>query len=212
MWKRLIAILAASASLRCGSEMIDGCNDPLHRVNPSCLSLSCAPAVFDLECHVRRESCGFYCDPPGPLGDVTKNAKWVSSNPSVADFVAPGDLKIFAAGRVTVHAEYGFDQSIENAYDVSTTAAPEPIVRLVVTVQSAVSTGPVADARIDLVPDRGIAQTCNTDATGICKFSTWIATLQLHVSKVGFEPADVVVHQKAPPSQSLQATVWLTPQ
>ena len=190
-----IATLMASA---CGSPTADTCvngRDQLGRGPTVVLTTQCSPVGSDLTC-VGKVDQGGYCANTSP---ITGKTQWISLEPEVATFENPsatvGVLRVLTAGVVELNFTFGgYGPSLPTAFAVATGAAPERMLMLnVVAYANSVSaTSPrVSGAALDVRPDRGPEQSCQTSQSGACNFWVLSGNVQISARKDGYAPAQV---------------------
>jgi hypothetical protein len=188
----------ASSALACRSPTSPGeCHngqDGYGRGPTPNVSVRCASVGSDVQCQSTLTESG-YCAAPGSR-DVTAMSQWISSNPTVAAFTAPGLLKVLAPGEVALSATYGFQSTSDLAFRVAPGAVPEQLVHLLVTVEDAsIPNRRIANASIEVSPERGPGQSCSSSSAGSCFFWVFPTTVRVRASTVGYQPADAT----APP-------------
>lgn len=169
--------------------------------SPSVLEVSCSPVGSDLQCSAvatnRNELyiCKLVND------TVTDQATWTSSNPSIAVVASSGFLKVLAAGQVEITAQF---QTLQGGggsmYSVAPGTPAEQLVNFTVTVQDSVTRAAIPDVRIDVVPERGAAQTCYTGQSGTCIPNLWLLSglVEIRATKSGYLPLDQTMPLIAP--------------
>jgi len=174
----------------CGSPLAPGqCRDPEGRGPIPFLSFSCAPSGFDLRCVATLAETG-YCATPGTR-DVTAMAQWTSSNSSVASFASPGLLRVLIPGEVEIMVAYGYQTAFSRDFTVAPGATAEEMVHLLVIVEDAtVPNKRIADASIDVMPERGPAQHCQSSSTGACFFWVFPTAVRVRANKLGYQPSE----------------------
>jgi hypothetical protein len=192
--------LALVWQLACGSPLAPGeCrngHDGQGRGPITSLSMACAPTGSDLRCAATLGETG-YCATPDKR-DVTSLAAWSSSNPSVGMFTAPGVLRAIAPGEVEVAATYNFNTAFSRDFTLAPAAPPEEMVHLLVIVEDATVPGKrIADATIEVTPERGPTQRCQSSSTGACFFWVFPTTVHARASRTGYQPAEA---SSAPPN------------
>src|SRR5712691_6723381 len=71
--------------------------------------LECTPIVSDVQCRLERRESG-YCARAAPE-DVTAQATWTASDPTVAAVTTPGRFTPLADGLLEIHARSGFQSA-----------------------------------------------------------------------------------------------------
>jgi hypothetical protein len=193
-WVALVLLTAGC------SPSSPSCTDQFGRGSsqPDRLVVTCLPTGSDLQCSsVATNTPGLYVYCPVSL-QVTDVTTWVSSNPTVASFAQgglPGYLKVLVGGQVQLTASYGFLSFATNAYAVAPGVAPERMVSFSVIVQDSVTSARVPGVQVDLSPDRGLPQTCQTGEFGSCLPSLWVLPGNVHIrlTKAGYQTGDTSV-------------------
>jgi hypothetical protein len=151
--------------------------------------MRCTTVGSDVQCQSSLSETG-YCATPGSR-DITAVSQWISSNPSVAAFTVPGLLKVLAPGEVAITATYEYEGAEGPDFTVAPGAIPEQMVHLLVTVEdAAIPNQRIPDAIIDVTPDRGPRQTCQSSSTGACFFWVFPTTVHVRASKPEYQPAE----------------------
>jgi hypothetical protein len=194
--ERLAPILAVLWLTACGGNPLDitDCHDSAGRGStaPNILKLSCTPAGSNVRCQaIADNSASLYVYCP-VSADVTPQASWMSSDPSVASFDPgqPGLLRALASGLVAITA--GFQglplQSGSFAFFVSPSVNAERAVTLNLRIFGPNST-PLSDARVTAVPERGPMVSCTTKG-GSCSSTLYVlgGDVGVTVEAAGFQP------------------------
>ena len=190
-------VAAACLLIACSAPTSpDGCDDTSGQMPAPLLRIECTPAGADLQCRAVNQQSGQCASPDDD--DVTSDARWFSSDTSVGFFSRPGAFQTRSSGQVRIHAEYSlFLRSEAQAFAVAPGQTPERLASIVIGVRDAVTRTFLTDAKVDLVPARGDAQTCRTDAEGQCRVWTFLSPVRVIVTKTGyarvertFEPLD----------------------
>jgi hypothetical protein len=202
----LIVGLAAVGCLGCGPTA-PSC-DPRAVTGPTALTLSCLPSGADLQCQAIASAMDqLYVCGSIPNQDVTTAATWTSSDITVATFTAAGFLKVLAPGQTHITATWHSLSEDPIAFEVAPGVTAERLTSLVVIAQSASDMNArIAGVAIDVVPDRGAAQSCVTNSLGSCG-ALWVpsTTIVVRGSKSGYETAQTTVA----PSPSFYASALL---
>ena len=201
----------AMSVIGCRSTAGPSCTDQYGRGSdqPDVLNISCAAVGSDLQCSaVATNTGGLYVYCPVTLS-VTDQTSWTSSDVSVAAFTGspPGFLKVFVPGRVEVAATFGFLRGSATTFAVAPGAIPERMIQVSVIVQDSRTAARVPDVIVDVMPERGPAQTCLTGQFGGClPFPQVLSgTTRIRASKAGYQPIEVSL---PPPQNSFfQATI-----
>ena len=159
------------------------------------LLISCSPLGSDLQCSAvatNRDEL-YICKSVNET--VTDQTTWMSSNPSVAVFGPAGSLKVLAAGVVAITPTWQSISPTPIAFNVAPGVSPERMVNFTVIVQDSVSGARVPSVRIDVMPQRGQAQTCQTGQFGSCLPNLWIlpGSVELLATKAGYVPLDKTI-------------------
>lgn len=197
--RRLIRCLApiglAGSLVTCSSPTDPGAchngRDGLGRGPITVHTFSCAYAGSDtIQCTSQQRQTG-YCRDSTPR-DMTAMTEWLTSNPGAATFISPGLLKVTGTGHVQVIARVGFSEaSGDYAYAVAPGATPERLMKLSVILQDATNTQKrLADAAIEVVPERGPPQSCRSSSTGHCQFWVLDGRIRVRATLQGYEPAE----------------------
>ena len=187
------AAIVAWSALACGSPTSPGeCHngrDGYGRGPATYMGMRCTPIGSDVQCQSTLSETG-YCATSGSR-DITAVSQWLSSNPSVATFTIPGLLKVLAPGEVAITATYGSEGVTGPDFTVAPGAIPEQMVNLLVTVEdAAIPNKRIPDASIDVIPERGPRQTCQSSSTGACVFWVFPTTVHVRASKPEYQPAE----------------------
>lgn len=192
---RLRWLLFSAGTAACGAPTSPTC-DPLYGRGPvTYYQLECTPSGSDVQCRLYQRETG-YCARPHHRLDITDQATWTTSDPTVAAVTAPGRFTTLAAGLVEIHARFAF----QNVNEVAFTVAPGiPAERMLTLFVIASDTGGVRvpDVAVGIVPGRGMRQTCQTSATGHCRFWVFQTTIQVTGTKAGYQPAQAFAEQQA---------------
>jgi hypothetical protein len=193
----IVALLAAGA-FGCGSPTADTCvngRDQLGRGPTVFLTTQCSPVGSDLTC-VGKVDQGGYCANTSP---ITGKTQWISLEPDVATFENPsatvGVLRVLTAGVVELNFRFGdYGPSLPTAFAVAPGTAPERMLRLTVVAyaNSVSATSPrLSGVALDVRPDRGPEQSCQTSQYGACDF--WVASgnVQISATKDGYTRVQV---------------------
>jgi hypothetical protein len=160
--------------------------------------LTCAPEGLDVRCTAQHSQVGYCAD--STRRDVTASVAWISSDPSVGEFLSPGFLKVLSSGQVEISAKAGFEiVSGDYAYDVAPGLTPERLAHLLVVVSEAGNPDRrVANARIDVRPTRGPSQTGQPSTTGSRWFWIFAGPAQVQASMDGYESAETTAPSPLP--------------
>lgn len=155
------------------------------------LSFSCSPSGSDLRCTSGLNETG-YCAVSGTR-DVTTATQWSTSDPAIATFTGPGLLHVLSPGQVDVTTTYAYQSAGPWAYTLAPGATPETMVKLVVAVEDAtVAFKRIAGASVEVEPERGAAQHCQTNASGACTLWVFRTTVRARASAPGYQPREGV--------------------
>jgi len=192
---RLLVVTVAATTIACNPVSPGECHDPYGRGPIVDTAIKDCHAIgADLQCSAFRTEA-FYC--AGPDQNVTLTAAWTSSNLLLAAFGAagtsPGYLKTLAMGSVQVTAAYGGRADTRGPFFVSPGSGPQQEATLDVSVTDAATNGKVSNAIVEVRPQDGATQSCETDLSGMCKFTKFRVlvggTIDLTVLKVGYQTA-----------------------
>jgi hypothetical protein len=179
----------------CGGNPLDitDCHDAAGRggTAPNILKLSCAPAGSTVRCQaIADNSASLYVYCP-VSADVTAQASWMSSDPSVASFdmAQAGLLRPVASGLVAITAAFqGLPlQSGSLAFFVSPSVNAERAVTLNLRIFGP-NSAPLSDARVTAAPERGPVVSCTTKG-GSCSSTLYVlgGDVIVTVEAVGFQ-------------------------
>jgi hypothetical protein len=205
---RVLGVLALIGIAACGSptspgECRDG-HDGLGRGPTENLTFRCTPIGSDLQCQASSQDVG-YCARPGTR-DVTAAATWTSSNTQIAMFIgAAGRLNVVGAGQVTIRAGLGYTPDAIT-YSLAPGSAPQRLVDFGVIVENASNTQQrIVGATVEIVPEQGVAQSCQTDANGLCRFWVFPTTIRVRVTRTGYVPTEGTA---PPPTDSSESSSY----
>jgi hypothetical protein len=175
------------------------------------LNVACAPVGSDLQCSAIATNVGglyVYC--PVTV-TVTDRTMWVSSDTAVGTFSSSpaGFLKILSRGQVTIDAAYGFLRGggASMTFAVAPGATPERMIQVSVIVEDSQTGARVPEVSVEVVPERGPAQTCVTGQFGSClPFPLVLSgTTRVRATKAGYAAVETSL---PPPASSLfQSTI-----
>jgi hypothetical protein len=204
----------AAISASCSSMTAPSCTDQEGRGSklPSELDITtCVQDGNDVRCRAvatNRHDLYVYC--PIDL-DVTDQATWISSDTTVGVFDAPGHLKVLSAGQVQVSAKYGLLATLSYPkwlFVVAPGSVPQHIIRWGVVVDDGATRRSIVDAVVQLQPQSGPTQTCQTDSRGVCDFTIVAGTVQVQISKTGYQSAQLSLVAS---DDGVEHQVFLTP-
>jgi hypothetical protein len=206
---RLGWLLFSAGAAACGAPTSPTC-DPYGRGPVVTYWLECAPIGSDVQCRLGRRESG-YCAKTADE-DVTDQATWTSSDPTVAAVTTPGRFTPLAAGLLEIHARFGFEiASPEIAFTVAPGVPAERMYSLLV-IASDTGGVRVPDVAVEIVPDRGVRQMCQTSNTGHCRFWVFQTTIQVTGTKAGYESAQASAEPAFPrDSWYLRANLTMRP-
>jgi hypothetical protein len=202
MGRRVLAALTLIGMVACNSPTSPGeCRngkDGYGRGPTEFLTFRCTSLGSDLQCQATSQDIG-YCARAGTR-DVTITATWTSSNTQIGMFVGtPGRLNVIGSGQVTIRAGLGYGPDAIT-YTVAPGSAPQRMADFGVIVENASNTQQrVAGATVEIVPEQGVAQTCQTDGAGFCRFWVFPTTIRVRASRTGYLPTEGI---SAPPTES----------
>lgn len=189
--------MAACNSPTSPGECRDG-RDGLGRGPTALLMFRCTPIGSDLQCQASSQDVG-YCARPGTR-DITAVATWTSSNPDVAMFIgSSGKLNVIGSGQVTIRAGMGYSPDAVT-YSLAPSSTPQRMADFGVIVENASNTQQrIVGATVEIVPEQGVAQTCQTDGSGFCRFWVFPTTIRVRVTRSGYLATEGV---SPPPTDS----------
>ena len=202
MGGRALAALTLIGMAGCNSPTSPGeCRngkDGLGRGPTEFLTFRCTSIGSDLQCQATSQDVG-YCARAGTR-DVTAIATWTSSNAQIGMFVGTtGRLNIIGSGQLTIRAGPGYSPDAVT-YTVAPGAIPQRMADFGVIVENASNTQQrVVDATVEIVPELGVAQTCQTDRSGFCRFWVFPTTIRVRASRTGYLSTEGI---SPPPSMS----------
>jgi len=114
-------------------------------------------------------------------------------------------------GVVEVYAVYGNLKADPIAFTVTSGGTPERMLSL--SVIAADEAGHrVPGVNVEITPERGVRQTCQTSATGFCGGWVLDTPIQVTGTKAGFLPAQAAGYAPFPDSLIRQADLVMRPQ
>jgi hypothetical protein len=190
----LVALLASA----CGSPTAETCVngvDQLGRGPTVLLTAQCSPVGSDLACVGKVDQAG-YC---ANTATITGKTQWISREPDVAAFensgATVGVLRAMTAGVAEVYFTFGvYGPSETIAFAVAPGSTPERMLRLsiVMFASSVSSTSPrLSGVALNVQPDRGPVQTCQTNQNGACEFWVLSGDIKISATKDGYTPAQI---------------------
>jgi hypothetical protein len=203
MGGRVLAALTLVGIAACNSPTSPGeCRngkDGLGRGPIEFKTFRCTSIGSDLQCQATSQDVG-YCARP-ETRDVTTTATWISSNTQIGMFVVtPGRFNVIESGQVTIRAGPGYGPDAIT-YTVAPGSTPQRMADFGVIVENASNTQQrVAGATVEIVPEQGIAQTCQTDGSGFCRFWVFPTTIRARASRTGYLPTEGI--SPPPPIES----------
>jgi hypothetical protein len=212
--RRYFAVFGVIGCISCGSPTAPGeCQngqDDQGRGPTQLLTFSCAPSGSNFQCKASSADEG-YCARPG-VRDITSTAAWSSSNPSAAIFSGqPGFLRVIGAGQVVVSPGPGYTPDAL-AYIVAPGSPPERLADFRILVENASTGERIAGAAVEVTPDRGSPQSCESDSLGVCRFWVLLPTLRVRATKPGFFPIEGVAQAPDTNTFSARLTLRMSPQ
>jgi hypothetical protein len=202
MGGRVLAALTLIGMVACNSPTSPGeCRngkDGLGRGPIEFLTFRCTSIGSDLQCQATSQDVG-YCARAGTR-DVTTTATWTSSNTQIGMFVgAPGRLNVVGSGQVTIRAGLGYGPD-GVTYTVAPGSTPQRMADFGVIVENASNTQQrIVGATVEITPEQGIAQTCETNSTGFCRFWVFPTTIRVRATQTGYLATEGI---SPPPTQS----------
>lgn len=189
-----IVVLLASGASACGSPTAETCVngvDQYGRGPTVYLTVQCSPLGSNLQC-VGNINQGGYC---ANTSTITGKPQWISLEADVAAFEDPaiGFLKVLTAGVVEVMFKFGPYSEDPIAFAVAPATAPERMLKLgvVLFANTVSSTSPrVEGVALDVQPDRGAEQTCQTSKQGSCEFMVLSGNVHVIATKAGYAPLE----------------------
>ena len=206
---RLGWLLFSAGAAACGAPTSPTC-DPYGRGPVVTYWLECAPLGSDVQCRLERRESG-YCAKAAPE-DVTAQATWTASDPIVAAVTVPGRFTPLAAGLLEIHARSGFQiASPEIAFTVAPGVAAERMHSLSI-IASDTGGVRVPEVAVEIVPERGGRQACQTSNTGHCTLWVFQTTIQVTGTKAGYQSAQALAEPAFPgDSWYLRANLTMRP-
>jgi hypothetical protein len=199
-------VLLSGALLGCSPAGPD-CADPLGRGPAYFLSVRCRGEADSVRCTADRSlSLPSYGCAVG-LGDVTASARWTSSDETVAVFTSPGFLKTLAPGNVVITVQ-SLDGTERVGYAVAPGVKPERLIQFSIRARTPAGMA-VSGVAVQVIPERGPAGHCSTDAFGLCQAFAPRSFTRIVGLKDGYAPAEIS-HGPAAPLDLYFATASLT--
>ena len=124
----------------------------------------------------------------------------------------PGRFTPLADGLLEIHARSGFQSaSPEIAFTVAPGVAAERMHSLLI-IASDPGGVRVPDVAVEIVPERGMRQACQTSNTGACRFWVFQTTIQVTGTKAGYQSSQASAEPEFPgDSWYLRANLTMRP-
>lgn len=161
------------------------------------LRVECVPAGADVQCHADRIESS-YC--AGPTRDVTSEARWISTDSSVAAFTLPGHLQARAPGGTAIYVE--LEPLYSNrayGYVINPAGTPQQVGIVDVSVWQTTTGGFLPLATVEFSPQTGGPQTCQQGVGSPytpCRFWSDLSVAMVRASKPGYTTAQQSVAPK----------------
>jgi hypothetical protein len=194
IWGLLFGLVAASCNSPTADTCINGVDQEGRGPTVGLGQAVCGPVGSDLQCASRITQSG-YCADASPVV-IWDKIQWVSLEPQIGTFQDPavGFLKVLTAGVVEVQYAVAFDKADPVAFSVAPGSTPEQMIKLgvILYANSVSSSSPrLSGVALDVQPDRGPEQTCQTNQNGVCEFWVLSGNVRISATKDGYVSAQI---------------------